>query len=64
MPAGIPVATVALGSAGPANAALLAVQILAITDESLRQKLHEFKTELSRKVEAGNSRIQEALANL
>lgn len=64
MPAGIPVATVALGSAGPANAALLAVQILAITDESLRQKLHEFKTELSRKVETGNSRIQEALVNL
>ncbi|MCV3392984.1 5-(carboxyamino)imidazole ribonucleotide mutase [Campylobacter sp. IFREMER_LSEM_CL908] len=41
MPSGIPVATVAIGKAGAINAAYLAVQILAIEDESLAQKLLE-----------------------
>lgn len=43
MPAGVPVATVAMGSAGATNAALLAVQMLAIADASLSEKLRQFK---------------------
>jgi 5-(carboxyamino)imidazole ribonucleotide mutase len=43
MPAGIPVATVAIGSAGAKNAAVLAAEILALTDDGLRGKLTEFR---------------------
>jgi 5-(carboxyamino)imidazole ribonucleotide mutase len=43
MPPGIPVATVAVGNAGAKNAAILAVQILALKDENLKKKLYEFK---------------------
>jgi 5-(carboxyamino)imidazole ribonucleotide mutase len=39
MPRGIPVATLAIGAAGAANAGLLAVQILATTDPELQAKL-------------------------
>jgi len=57
MPSGVPVATVACGSAGPTNAALLAVQILGTADADLRQKFHAHKEELKRKVEAANEKI-------
>jgi len=43
MPKGIPVATYAIGEAGAANAALSAISMLAITDESLAIKLAEFR---------------------
>jgi 5-(carboxyamino)imidazole ribonucleotide mutase len=43
MPAGIPVATVAIGVAGAKNAALLAVSILSNSRPELRQKLHAFR---------------------
>jgi len=43
MPSGIPVATVAIGGAGAKNAAVLAAEILALTDETLRRKLAEFR---------------------
>jgi 5-(carboxyamino)imidazole ribonucleotide mutase len=48
MPAGVPVATVAIGLAGAKNAAILAVQILALSDPTLRQKLEELKQRLAR----------------
>ncbi len=57
MPAGIPVATVALGRAGAVNAGLLAVQMLAITRPDLQKKLAQHKQELKTKVEEGNRRI-------
>ena len=57
MPSGVPVATVACGSAGPTNAALLAVQILGTADPALRAKFHEHKETLRRKVAAANERI-------
>ncbi|MCY7395907.1 MAG: 5-(carboxyamino)imidazole ribonucleotide mutase [Nocardioides sp.] len=44
MPAGVPVATVAVG--GARNAGLLAVRILAATDPALRQRMLDFQTEL------------------
>lgn len=43
MPGGIPVATVGLGSHGPKNAAVLAAEILALSDDSLRDKLRRFR---------------------
>lgn len=43
MPAGVPVATFAIGSAGAKNAAVFAAQIGAVTDPELRRKLEEFK---------------------
>jgi len=43
MPPGVPVATVAIGKAGARNAAVLAAQILALSDAALREKLHQFK---------------------
>ena len=43
MPAGIPVATVAIGSAGAKNAAVLAAEILALKDEGIKQKLVQFR---------------------
>ena len=57
MPSGVPVATVAVGSAGPVNAALLAVQILGTADEALRAKFHEHKRILREKVAAANDNI-------
>ncbi|MGA1619609.1 MAG: AIR carboxylase family protein, partial [Pirellulales bacterium] len=44
MPAGVPVGTLAIGAAGATNAALLAVAILATSDESLQQRLIDFRT--------------------
>lgn len=48
MPAGVPVATVAIGSAGAKNAAVLAAQILALGDPTLQRKLDELKERLAR----------------
>ena len=44
MPKGIPVATLAIGDAGAANASLFAVAILALSDKALERKLAEFRT--------------------
>ena len=60
MPSGVPVATVAVGSAGPTNAALLAVQILGTADADLRAKFHAHKEELRAKVAAANDKIHQA----
>ncbi|TMQ48912.1 MAG: 5-(carboxyamino)imidazole ribonucleotide mutase [Candidatus Eisenbacteria bacterium] len=48
MPAGVPVATVAIGSAGAKNAAVLAVQMLALGDRGLALKLEDLKQRLAR----------------
>jgi len=50
MPKGIPVATVAIGASGAANAGLLAVAILATTRPDLRKKLQEYRQELADQV--------------
>jgi len=63
MPAGVPVGTVALGSAGPTNAALLAIQILALADAQLATALTDYKAALERKVAAGNERVQQRLSD-
>jgi 5-(carboxyamino)imidazole ribonucleotide mutase len=50
MPAGIPVATLAIGRAGAVNAALLAAAILARADEGLAGRLRRFREEQAQKV--------------
>jgi len=50
MPSGIPVGTLAIGKAGAANAALLAVAILANSRPELREKLRQFREEQTKKV--------------
>jgi 5-(carboxyamino)imidazole ribonucleotide mutase len=56
MPAGVPVATLAIGTAGAKNAALLAVAILANKRRPLREKLKAFREQQKRKV------LEEALS--
>jgi phosphoribosylaminoimidazole carboxylase PurE protein len=51
MPAGVPVATMAVGKAGAKNAAILAVQILSLHQPVLQRKLEEYKKELAQQVE-------------
>src|SRR5437868_428837 len=50
MPAGIPVATLAIGKAGATNAALFAIAILAVTRADLREKLRVFRDEQEAKI--------------
>ncbi len=50
MPPGIPVATVAIGKAGAKNAAILAIQMLAIADVDLAEKMVKFRQEQTAKV--------------
>ncbi|ETW11907.1 N5-carboxyaminoimidazole ribonucleotide mutase [Roseivivax marinus] len=47
MPRGFPVATMAIGGAGAANAGLMAAQILALTDQELAERLDTWRSELS-----------------
>ena len=56
MPAGIPVATVAIGNG--ANAGLLAVRILAIADPDLARQLNDYHQELHARVVATDARLQ------
>ena len=58
MPAGMPVATVALGKSGAINAAYLAMQILAITDKELSIKLKEDRIVKAKAVETDSKEIE------
>ncbi len=58
MPAGMPVATVAIGKAGAINSAFLAMQILALSDEELAIKLQEDKIAKEKKVEMDSLEIE------
>ena len=61
MPGDVPVATVGVGGGGPRNAGLLAVQILAIGDVALQEKLKRFKQKLTEKVTAKDAALQKVL---
>lgn len=50
MPAGIPVATLAIGRAGAVNAALLAAAILALSDEEIEARLRSYREEQAQKI--------------
>jgi 5-(carboxyamino)imidazole ribonucleotide mutase len=60
MPAGVPVATVAIG--GGRNAGILAVQILATSDEALHQKVVAFKEQLAEQSRAKNQNLPNLLS--
>ncbi|WP_344596807.1 5-(carboxyamino)imidazole ribonucleotide mutase [Actinomadura vinacea] len=59
MPAGVPVATVAVGAAR--NAGLLAVRILAASDEALQAKMRDFQRDLYDQAKAKGARLRESL---
>jgi phosphoribosylcarboxyaminoimidazole (NCAIR) mutase len=58
MPAGIPVATVAIGKAGATNAGILAAQILGLASESLARKLDSLKETLANSVEEKSRKLK------
>jgi len=57
MPAGIPVATMAIGKAGAKNAAIFALEILGITDKKIQKKLLAYKKEMVNKIKQIKLRI-------
>jgi len=59
MPRGVPVATVAVGKAGPVNAAVLAVQILSVADADLRERLVAYKARLAEKVTEADAKARD-----
>ncbi len=61
MPSGIPVAAVAIGKAGAVNAALLAIQMLALSNEKLRQRLVEHKDSMRKTVLEADRELQQEL---
>ena len=62
LPAGVPVATMAVGEGGATNAAVLAAQMLALSDAALADKLRAFKQELIRKVQEKSDKMKAARA--
>ena len=61
MPPGIPVATVSIGKPGAKNAAILAAQILALSDADLAAKLDAYKQKMADKVEEKAKAVESAL---
>jgi len=61
MPAGIPVATVAIGKAGAKNAAYLAVQMLSLNDAQLAQALRDERKANAQEIDAKNAALQSTL---
>ena len=59
MPKGVPVATMGLGKSGASNAALLAIQILALNDTSLVKKLKDYREEMAVQIEVKSKKIQQ-----
>ncbi|MCI0355759.1 MAG: 5-(carboxyamino)imidazole ribonucleotide mutase [Acidobacteria bacterium] len=60
MPAGIPVAALAIGKAGATNAGILAAQILALSDKDLARKMTEHKQRLAASVEENSRKLKSA----
>ena len=60
MPAGIPVATVAIGKAGATNAGILAAQILATADAETAKRMHAHKEKLAKGVEEKSAKLKGA----
>jgi 5-(carboxyamino)imidazole ribonucleotide mutase len=61
MPDGMPVGTLAIGTAGAVNAAYLAIQIMALQDDELRVKLQEDRISKAKKVELDSSEVETIL---
>ncbi len=61
MPAGIPVASVAIGKAGARNAAYLAAQILAVNDDDLDRRLREERAASAESIRVKDAALQDSL---
>ena len=59
MPAGIPVATTAIGKAGATNAGILAAQIIGLSNTSVAAKLQQLKAKLAKSVEEKSQKLQQ-----
>src|SRR4029453_18143368 len=59
MPPGVPVSTMGVGKSGATNAGILAVQMLALADESLAMKLSDYKAQLEKNVAEKSQKIQD-----
>jgi len=57
MPQGVPVATMGLGKSGASNAALLAIEILSLSQPSLKVKLRKYRKKLASQVEKASKKI-------
>jgi 5-(carboxyamino)imidazole ribonucleotide mutase len=62
MPAGIPVATVAIGKPGATNAGILAAQILALSDAGVAKKMAGHKEKLAKGVDEKSKKLKASLA--
>ena len=60
MPAGIPVATVAIGKAGATNAGILAAQIIGLSDAAVAAKLRQHKEKLAQGVEEKSRKLRQS----
>ena len=58
MPKGVPVATMAIGKPGAANAAILAVEILAISNAQVQKELERYKADLAKDIEKKGKRLE------
>jgi len=61
MPRGVPVATVAMGKSGAVNAGLLAVQMLALSDDNLKKKFQQYKRTMKQKVFDADRELQKEI---
>ena len=61
MPKGIPVACMGIGKSGASNAALLAIQILALAVPELEEKLKDYRSKMAKNVEVTSQKIQDKL---
>jgi 5-(carboxyamino)imidazole ribonucleotide mutase len=63
MPGGVPVATMAIGVAGARNAGLFAARILALDDESVRERVAQYREKLAEQMAEKNRRLQARLSD-
>jgi phosphoribosylamine--glycine ligase len=61
MPPGVPVATMAIGRSGARNAGILAVQILALADPVLAERLDQYKQNMAAKVEQKAKKLESSI---
>jgi 5-(carboxyamino)imidazole ribonucleotide mutase len=61
MPAGIPVAALAIGNPGGVNSVLFAMEILSLNDDSIKQKLVEYRQDQKQKVIEKSQRLKEKI---
>jgi len=58
MPKGVPVATMAIGKSGGANGAIMAIEILALSNAHIRKELKKYKADLAKDVERKSKRLK------